>query len=171
MILDSSQGKSRIAICSSGRRLCPLCCLQAYGRGRPVSNHSAILIFEDDANLRPEFEASILGMLPELPPDWDILDLDPAPRLCGNGSWWNMHPKSRVPNSQYQLYRSHVAFTRTTAVVYSAQGARTILAHLPTSLVVDLHVARLLRLGILAVYVSCDGLVVQSKLGLEQVRI
>eukprot|EP00873_Tetraselmis_striata_P001347 jgi/Tetstr1/421611/TSEL_012552.t1 len=131
----------------------------------------SILVLEDDANLLPGFERAVLGMLPELPENWDLLDLDPAPGLCDGGSWWRGHPKTRVFGSRYRLHRSHVAFTRTTAVVYSEKGARTILRHLPTSLVVDLYVAKLLRLGILSVYVSCDGLLVQSESDLGQVQV
>eukprot|EP00873_Tetraselmis_striata_P002289 jgi/Tetstr1/422553/TSEL_013361.t1 len=74
---------------------------------------------------------------------------------------------TRVPGSRHRLHRSHVACTRTTAVLYTEKGERTTLRRLPTSLVVDLYVAKLLNLGLLSVYVSRGGLLARSESGLE----
>jgi hypothetical protein len=62
-----------------------------------------------------------------------------------------------------KLFRAFTTFSRTTVIVVSWKGAMQILRHLPSSLVIDMYLARLLRLNELKIYVSCDGIVRQHE--------
>lgn len=127
-------------------------------RRYPEARRESILLFEDDANvvsptpraLRDEINA----LMRSLPRDWDILSLDPHPRFCHESTL--RHP-SRRTSLRRRVYRTYTTFSRTTAMIVSRRGATKILARLPTNIVVDMFLARMLRQGQLNIYVACDA--------------
>ena len=133
-------------------------------RQYPEARRESILLFEDDANvvsptpraLRDEIDS----LMRELPRDWDIFSLDPHPKFCEQSAL--RHPRRRT-SLRRRVYRTYTTFSRTTAMVVSRRGASKILTRLPTNIVVDMFLARMLRQGQLAIYVACDASAVRQR--------
>lgn len=130
----------------------------------PEARRESILLFEDDANVvsptARAFRDEIDSLMRALPRDWDILSLDPHPRFCEESTL--RHPSHRT-SLRRRVYRTYTTFSRTTALVVSRRGATKILARLPTNIVVDMFLARMLRQGQLTVYVACDASAVRQR--------
>jgi len=132
-------------------------------RRDPSVRRRAILLLEDDANIDFErFASKIDGLMRALPRGWDVLALDSHPEFCGVARRWPLSASASGKRNGVELHRAYTTFSRTTALVVSWQGALRILRRLPSSLVIDMFLARLLRLGALRIYVSCDGIVRQQ---------
>jgi hypothetical protein len=145
--------------------------MEAERRDRAVREQS-IVIFEDDANVDFElFERKFGTLLNSVPDDYDIISLDANPEYCRESVWrapssWLHRVRVRRPTNAdegVKLFRAFTTFSRTTVIVVSWKGAMQILRHLPSSLVIDMYLARLLRLNELKIYVSCDGIVRQHE--------
>ena len=145
--------------------------MEAERRDRAVREQS-IVIFEDDANVDFElFERKFGTLLNSVPDDYDIISLDANPEYCRESVWrapssWLQRVRVRRPTNAdegVKLFRAFTTFSRTTVIVVSWKGAMQILRHLPSSLVIDMYLARLLRLNELKIYVSCDGIVRQHE--------
>ena len=91
------------------------------------------MVFEDDAALVTSspslFASEMRTLLATLPPNWDLLDLDPHPDFC-YGSLWRQ-PKRRVvsdsampllSSSSVKVYQTYTTFARTAATVVSWIG-------------------------------------------------
>jgi hypothetical protein len=118
--------------------------MEAERRDRGVRERS-IVIFEDDANVDFElFERKFGTLLNSVPDDYDIISLDANPEYCRESSW-------RAPSSWLHRVRARHPTN-------ADEGVK-----LPSSLVIDMYLARLLRLNELKIYVSCDGIVRQHE--------
>jgi len=116
----------------------------------------AIMVFEDDAALVASspslFASEMRTLLATLPPNWDLLDLDPHPDFC-DGSLWRQ-PKRRVvsdsamsslSSSSVKVYQTYTTFARTAATVVSWNGAMKLLRRLPADVAVDIFIAKIMR--------------------------
>jgi len=136
----------------------------------------AIMMFEDDAALVASspslFASDMRTLLATLPPNWDLLDLDPHPDFCDGYLW--RQPKRRVvsdlsmpssssSSSSVKVYQTYTTFSRTAATVVSWNGAMKLLRRLPADVVVDMFIAKIMRQGALNVYVACDNTIIRQK--------
>ena len=130
----------------------------------------AIMMFEDDATLVASspslFASEMRTLLATLPPNGDLLDLDPHPDFC-DGSLWRQ-PKRRIVSglampSNMKVYRTYTTFSRTAATVVSWNGAMKLLRRLPADLAVDIFIAKIMRQGALNVFVACDNNVIRQQ--------
>ena len=130
----------------------------------------AIMMFEDDATLVASspslFASEMRTLLATLPPNWDLLDLDPHPGFC-DGSLWRQ-PKCRVVSglampSNMKVYQTYTTFSRTAATVVSWNGAMKLLRRLPADVAVDTFIAKIMRQGALNVFVACDNNVIRQQ--------
>lgn len=119
-----------------------------------ASENTLYVYLEDDADVGEplEFEARLLQLSREFPPDWDLVSLVPAAGVCERSRWLPWHPSS-------DIIHPRVSFSRTTAIVYSERGVTTLLANMPADNTVDMWYRRLMRQGKLNVYTYCGGLV------------
>ena len=131
---------------------------------------TAIVMFEDDATLVASspslFASEMRTLLATLPPNWDLLDLDPHPDFC-DGSVWRQ-PKRRVVSglampSNMKVYQTYTTFSRTAATVVSWNGAMKLLRRLPADVAVDMFIAKIMRQGALNVFVACDNNVIRQQ--------
>ena len=140
-----------------------------------VLEKKAIMVFEDDAALVASspslFASEMRTLLATLPPNWDLLDLDPHPDFC-DGSLWRQ-PKRRVvsdsamsslSSSSVKVYQTYTTFARTAATVVSWNGAMKLLRRLPADVAVDTFIAKIMRQGALNVFVACDNNVIRQQI-------
>ena len=102
-----------------------------------------------------EFVARLLQLSRSFPPGWDLVSLLPTPGLCARARWLPWYPDN-------ELIHPRLAFSRTTALVFSPKGVQTLLRALPADNTVDMWYRRLMRAGELDVYIHCGGLVTLS---------
>ena len=134
------------------------------------STSCATLTFEYNAALVASspslFASEMRTLLATLPPNWDLLDLDPHPDFC-DGSLWRQ-PKRRVVSgsampSNMKVYQTYTTFSRTAATVVSWNGAMKLLRRLPADVAVDIFIAKIMRQGALNVFVACDNNVIRQQ--------
>jgi hypothetical protein len=131
---------------------------KAFNRAHPERMGDSIALFEDDANVvvgsAEAYAEKVSSVMRRLPKRWDILTFDTHPRFCRESFF--KHP-SRAVSRRHGLFQTYTTFSRTTHLFVSRRGALRILEQLPTDIVIDMFLARALRLGKLKIYVACDG--------------
>lgn len=136
---------------------------RTYQRSSRSDYDDSILLFEDDANVvspSPDaLRSELMALIQTLPTGWDILSLDPHPNFCREPFW--KHP-SAPTSLKRRVHRTYSTFSRTTAIVVSRRGALKILRNLPTNIVIDMFIARILRQGGLRIYLACDNGIVRQ---------
>ena len=155
-MLVSYRAAAALANTAGNARILRIMAAAAAAAGPEVASRTLYVYLEDDADLGDApgaFEARLLALAQALPRAWDVLSLTPAPRVCENSA--------RLPwyDAASGLVRPRLAFSRTTAVVYSQRGVARLLAALPADNIVDLWYRRLMRQGKLAILLHCNRLV------------
>jgi len=103
------------------------------------SNARALVVFEDDAIIPPDFKARFARVVAELPAEWDVLTFYNTEFLSGRGC--KPDPKTAPLESCTGLMGSH-------AYLVSRRGAQCLLARAyPIELHVDAYIAFMARLG------------------------
>lgn len=128
------------------------------------------MMFEDDATLVASspslFASEMRTLLATLPPNWDLLDLDPHPDFC-DGSVWRQPKRCVVSGlampSNMKVYQTYTTFSRTAATLVSWNGAMKLLRRLPADVAVDILIAKIMRQGALNVFVACDNNVIRQQ--------
>jgi hypothetical protein len=128
----------------------------AGAAGAGAASRTLYVYLEDDASLGADaaaFEPRLLELSQRLPQGWHALSLAPEARTCARSA--------RLPwyDAASGLVTPRLAFSRTTAVVYSAEGVATLAAALPADDVIDLWMRRLMRQRRLRLLLHCGGLV------------
>lgn len=136
---------------------------KAFNRAHPERMGDSIAVFEDDANVvvgsAEAYAEKVSSVMRRLPRRWDILTFDTNPRFCRESFF--KHP-SRAVSRRHGLFQTYTTFSRTTHLFVSRRGALRILEQLPTDIVIDMFLARALRLGKLKIYVACDSGIVDQ---------
>jgi GR25 family glycosyltransferase involved in LPS biosynthesis len=130
--------RSHYEIDHAGGIGCSLSHINAWKECRQTQS-KAIIIFEDDAMIPPNFLTILNSLLLILPPDWDMVTLTEDPS-CTNTN------KSNQTN-QKELY-SCTGLTGSHAYMLSAKGAEILLSRaFPIELHVDAYMAFMARTG------------------------
>lgn len=136
---------------------------KAFNLAHPERMLDSIAVFEDDANVvvgsAEAYAEKVSRIIRRLPIDWDILTFDTHPKFCRESFF--KHP-SRAVSRRHGLFQTYATFSRTTHLFVSRRGALRVLEELPTDIVIDIFLARALRLGKLKIYVACDNGVVDQ---------
>lgn len=134
---------------------------------QPASGEPLLLLLEDDAAIAdvPEFVRRIDKLLNSLRSQsfhmLNLLSFD-VPVCRDRG----IHLTVRDAKAAgFDVIRPFLALTRTHGVLWSLEGARRMLANLPSGVPIDLYLRHLLRLKVLDVLISCDGLVREDAIG------
>ena len=144
------------AIAAGNARVLKQMAAAAEAAGPAAAARTLYVYLEDDADLGAEpaeFGEKLLALAEHLPSSWDVVSLAPKPRVCTLSAllpWYR---------SWSALVRPRLAFSRTTALVYSARGVGRVLAELPVNNAVDLWMRALMRQGKLVIMLHCGGLV------------
>ena len=84
---------------------------------------------------------------------------DAHPNFCRESLF--KHP-GRAVSRRHGLFQTYTTFSRTTHIFVSRRGALRILEELPSDIVIDMFLARALRLGKLKIYIACDNGIVDQ---------
>ena len=136
---------------------------KAFNRAHPERMGDSIALFEDDANVvvasAEAYAEKVSSVMRRLPRRWDLLSFDAHPNFCRESFF--KHP-SRAVSRRHGLFQTYTTFSRTTHIFVSRRGALRILEELPSDIVIDMFLARALRLGKLKIYVACDNGIVDQ---------
>jgi hypothetical protein len=133
----------------------------------PASGEPLLLLLEDDASIAdaPEFVRRIGQLVDALNSQsfhmLDLLSVD-VPVCRNRGVHLTVHDAKAAG---FDVIRPFFAMTRTHGVLWSVEGARRMLANLPSGVPIDLYLRHLLRLRLLDMLISCDGLVREDAIG------
>ena len=136
---------------------------KAFNRAHPERMGDSIALFEDDANVvvasAEAYAEKVSSVMRRLPRRWDLLSFDAHPNFCRESFF--KHP-SRAVSRRHGLFQTYTTFSRTTHIFVSRRGALRILEELPSDIVIDMFLARALRLGKLKIYIACDNGIVDQ---------
>jgi len=71
---------------------------------------------------------------------------------------------SLLSSSSVKVYQTYTTFARTAATVVSWNGAMKLLRRLPADVAVDTFIAKIMRQGVLNVFVACDNNVIRQQI-------
>ncbi len=159
-MVSSHRTKAIIAIAAGNAHMLRLMASSAAAAGAEAASRTLYVSFEDDAEIGDAsaeaaalFEPRLLALTDVIGRRWDVMSLTPAPHVCERSAalpWYN--PATAI-------VRPRLAFTRTTALVHTAEALRKLNAAMPVDNAVDLWYRALMRRNRLRILLHCGGLV------------